>query len=163
VPYGTLFKTKDSKDLILAVGDDRQFRNLCEVLNEPELAENPDYRTNSSRVKNRIVLVEKLRNRISGFESESLLQALLQKHVPAGIVKDVAEALDTEEAKALRLTGRDGLKGLKTVAFTLENINPENKISNPPHFGEHTSEVVNAFKSAGYGKMNGLTDKSHKS
>ncbi len=51
VPY-QVFPAADGH-VIIAVGNDRQFAKLCQVLGEPSLAEEPDYRTNSDRLNNR--------------------------------------------------------------------------------------------------------------
>src|SRR5688572_29543450 len=125
VPYGTIFTTTDQKQLILAIGDDRQFRNLCTVLGKPQIADDPLFSRNSARVKNRIVLNEKLKQLISGHTLEHLLAALERCFVPAGSVKSVSEALSGDAAKNLQLNSeknQEPLLGLKTVAFKLQNL-----------------------------------------
>ncbi|MFO8182681.1 MAG: CoA transferase, partial [Candidatus Aegiribacteria sp.] len=39
VPYGTIFKTADKKEIVLAVGTDKQFGELCRLLGKPDMAE----------------------------------------------------------------------------------------------------------------------------
>ena len=51
VPYD-VFPVADGH-IIIATGNDGQWRKLCEVLGEPTLADHPDYLDNKSRVKNR--------------------------------------------------------------------------------------------------------------
>jgi crotonobetainyl-CoA:carnitine CoA-transferase CaiB-like acyl-CoA transferase len=145
VPYGTLFYTSNQKQIILAIGDDRQFKNLCEVLGEPEIAKDELFSKNAARVKNRIVLNEKLRQLISAINQEELLDKLHEKFVPAGAVKSVAEALNSEEADKLKLNSKKNeaqISGLKTVAFQLEKVTPNNQLLQPPHYGEHTREIL---------------------
>ncbi|KAA9332602.1 CaiB/BaiF CoA transferase family protein [Adhaeribacter soli] len=144
VPYGTIFKTSDQKQLILAIGDDRQFQHLCEVLGAPELASNPLFNRNNARVKNRIVLNEKLKELIAGFNQAELLAELERRFVPAGAVKDVQEALSGKAAQELKLQAKKNgklLVGMKTVAFKLQNL-PNAELLPPPHFGENTVEVL---------------------
>ena len=145
VPYGTIFQTSDQKQLILAIGDDRQFRNLCEVLGNPALAEDELFRKNAGRVKNRSILNEKLRRLIAAFPLEFLLSELERRFVPAGAVKDIATALESPAAKALQLQSENAtFKGLKTVGFKLGKVGPEIVLP-PPHFGEHTFQVLKTY------------------
>lgn len=150
VPYGTIFHTADKKQIILAVGDDRQFQHLCQVLGVPELASDALFSRNAARVKNRTVLNEKLKALIAGFKQAALLEELEKRFVPAGAVKSVAEALSGPAAERLRFAPDSGRKiaGLKTVAFKLENL-PETHLSAPPHFGEHTQQVLQEFGATG--------------
>ena len=57
VPYGTVFETADGKLLTLAVGADRQFRNLCTVLGAPDMGVDERFSTNPQRVRNRDQLI----------------------------------------------------------------------------------------------------------
>lgn len=57
VPYGTTFEAADGKLLTLAVGADRQFRNLCAVLGAPELGVDERFATNPKRVVHRDELI----------------------------------------------------------------------------------------------------------
>jgi crotonobetainyl-CoA:carnitine CoA-transferase CaiB-like acyl-CoA transferase len=147
VPYGTIFTTSDQKQLILAIGDDRQFRNLCQVLGEPGIADDVLFSKNCARVKNRVVLNEKLKMLIAGFTREFVLAELEKRFVPAGAVKSVSEALSGDAAKALQLSSAENgkaLLGLKTVAFRLQKTG-NNDLVPPPHYAQHTREVLQAF------------------
>lgn len=57
VPYGTVFEAADGKLLTLAVGADRQFRNLCAVLGAVQLGVDERFATNPQRVRNRDQLI----------------------------------------------------------------------------------------------------------
>lgn len=57
VPYGTVFEAADGKLLTLAVGADRQFRNLCMVLGADKLGIDERFATNPQRVRNRDQLI----------------------------------------------------------------------------------------------------------
>jgi crotonobetainyl-CoA:carnitine CoA-transferase CaiB-like acyl-CoA transferase len=152
VPYGTVFYTSDKKQIILAIGDDRQFKNLCEVVGEPEMAGDILFSKNAARVKNRIVLNEKLRQLILQFPQQEILDNLHEKYVPVGAVKNVMEALNSEEAEKLKLVSGQKdtqLQGLKTVAFQLENVISENRLLQPPHYGQHTREVLAQISGTG--------------
>jgi crotonobetainyl-CoA:carnitine CoA-transferase CaiB-like acyl-CoA transferase len=90
VPY-QLFATRDSH-IIIAAGNDGQFRRLCGVLALPELAQDARFATNPGRVAHRAVLIPLLAAAIAGLDSAGLLLALEAAGVPAGPVNTVAQA-----------------------------------------------------------------------
>src|SRR5690606_26699122 len=65
VPYQA-FAAKDGH-LIVAVGNNGQFRRLCEAIGAPGLADDPRFVTNEARVENRVALVARLGERIGTF------------------------------------------------------------------------------------------------
>ncbi|HYZ81089.1 MAG TPA: CoA transferase [Solirubrobacteraceae bacterium] len=89
-PY-ELFPASDG-DLVVAVGNERQFAALCEVLDAPELASDPRFATNSDRVANRAVLKEELVARLARAPASEWARRLTAARVPAGVVNDVAGA-----------------------------------------------------------------------
>jgi crotonobetainyl-CoA:carnitine CoA-transferase CaiB-like acyl-CoA transferase len=140
-PYGDVFKTKDSKEIILAVGSDQQFKELCKILRLNFLDQEERFSTNISRVENRKELNVLLQDKIKDFSSKSLLQALELARVPAGIINDMSQVFDIPEAKALILESH-GLRGVRTFpphSDSLSHLLP------PPHFGENTSEILGQF------------------
>ncbi len=89
VPY-QVFPASDGH-LIIATGNDAQFKRLCEVIGSPELAAAPDYRSNADRVANRERLCAQIAERTASFTRESLMAALERAGVPAGPINSVAE------------------------------------------------------------------------
>lgn len=89
VPYQA-FPVADGH-VVIAVGNDGQFRKLCAVLGEPTLADNPDYATNPLRVKHRDPLVERLAGLTGQWKRDDLLKRLDADHVPAGPINTVAD------------------------------------------------------------------------
>jgi crotonobetainyl-CoA:carnitine CoA-transferase CaiB-like acyl-CoA transferase len=79
-------------DLVLAVGNDRQFAALSRVLDAPELADDPRFTTNAARVANRVALREALTRRLASQPAPAWASALSAAGVPAGVVNDVAGA-----------------------------------------------------------------------
>jgi crotonobetainyl-CoA:carnitine CoA-transferase CaiB-like acyl-CoA transferase len=98
-PY-ELYDTRDG-DLVLAVGTDRQFAALCDVLGAPELREDPRYLTNTARVTNRITLKQALEQQLAREPADSWTERLLERGVPAGRVNDVAGAFTLAERLGL--------------------------------------------------------------
>src|SRR5690606_13784406 len=83
VPYGSVFTCKDGLQLVLAIGDDRQFRRLCQALGDAALADMPAFAGNRARVQHRDEVNQQLKKLISQQERAELLQELHRLHVPA--------------------------------------------------------------------------------
>jgi len=95
-PYPTAYG-----DLVIAVGNDRQFQRLGEVLGAPTLGDDERFRSNRDRVLNRVQLREEL-ERLLGLRSATEWAELLQPAgVPAGAVNTIGEALDLAERLGL--------------------------------------------------------------
>jgi crotonobetainyl-CoA:carnitine CoA-transferase CaiB-like acyl-CoA transferase len=99
-PY-ELFAAQDG-ELVLAVGNDRQFGALCDAIGSPELATDARFATNSARVAHRrdlrALLDAALRRRPVG----EWVALLTEARVPAGPVNDVAGAFALAEALGLQ-------------------------------------------------------------
>ncbi|UYZ63501.1 CaiB/BaiF CoA transferase family protein [Hymenobacter weizhouensis] len=119
VPYGTVYQAQDGVRLLLAVGSDPQFRQLCAVLGRPDWAGDARFTTNPARVRHRRELEELLRQRIAEVSGTELLAELERRAVPAGAVRTVGEALQTAAAQAMLLPPAPAFPhaGLRTVAF----------------------------------------------
>ena len=88
VPYQA-FATADGQ-LVIAVGNDGQFRKLCAILGEPGWAEDPRFATNAARLANRAALIPLLAARIATWPAQPLSLALEDEGVPAGPINDLA-------------------------------------------------------------------------
>lgn len=118
-------------ELVLAVGNDRQFAALCEVLGEPGLAADAAYATNPARVENRDSLGNELRRLLAARPAAEWVERLTAARVPAGVVNDLAGAF----ALAAEL-GLEPVVGLPreeggTVALTR---NPIRLSATPPAY-----------------------------
>ena len=83
-PYEVL--PTSNGDIIVAVGNDGQFRRFCEVLG---LEEDPRFATNAQRVANRVALRDKVVVALSRWDRSELLLALEKATVPAGPINSV--------------------------------------------------------------------------
>ena len=120
VPYGTVYRAADGQRLVLAVGTDAQFGTLCAVLQRAHWATEARFATNPARVRHRAALEELLLVRVAELNGWALLHELTRLGVPAGAVRSVGEALDMEQAQAMRLPAQPPqfpYPGLRTVAF----------------------------------------------
>jgi crotonobetainyl-CoA:carnitine CoA-transferase CaiB-like acyl-CoA transferase len=90
-PYD-LFAAGDGTRLVLAVGNDRQFARLCELLGAPALAADPRFATNPARVAARAELRAELKSLLATAPAAEWAERLLAAGVPAGEVNDLAGA-----------------------------------------------------------------------
>lgn len=137
-PYGESFLTKDGKRILLAVGNDKQFQALATVLGKPELAQQPIYKSNENRVVNRVSLITTLALLIKQCESSDLVAKLNASKVPTGLIQTVPEVFETTTARELLMHNR-GINGVRTFVGSGFGVSA---LSAPPHFGEHTDEVL---------------------
>jgi crotonobetainyl-CoA:carnitine CoA-transferase CaiB-like acyl-CoA transferase len=89
VPYQA-FAVADG-EVIVAVGNDRQFKRLCEILDMPELALDERFATNPARVTNRTALIPLLAARIGARGREEFSSALEEAGIRAGPINDIAQ------------------------------------------------------------------------
>lgn len=98
-PY-EVFPTAD-RPLVIAVGNDRQFRALADALGLPGLADDPRFADNASRVRHRDELVAALRQALARRGADEWFTILSAAGVPAGPINDVAQAFALAERLGL--------------------------------------------------------------
>ncbi|MCB9090399.1 MAG: CoA transferase [Calditrichae bacterium] len=149
VPYGSIYRTADGKEIVLGVGNDAQFRRLCRALERPELSDHPDYTINPQRVKNRWQLRAELAEAIGTFPRDELIRALNEQKVPAGGILSMPEVFQQAGGEALLMQGRNGagkgITGLRTLAFQSSALTGRIDLSPPPHLGEHAGEICETY------------------
>ncbi|MEO1450927.1 MAG: CoA transferase, partial [Bacteroidota bacterium] len=138
VPYGSQYQTQDGSSIVLAVGNDRQFSALCEVLG---IHPNPGWATNPGRVLDRSVLESTLQAAFKQQRSEDLMQAFHARNIPAGVVKRMPETLADPLALEILLAE----KGVRRFVGTgLPRID----LSSPPKLGAHNEQIRKEFGGA---------------
>lgn len=90
-PYETL--PTASGPIFLAVGNNRQFAQLAQVLASASLASDARYATNADRLQNRQALRDELTVLLAGHDAAALADRLLRAGVPAAAVQTVDQAL----------------------------------------------------------------------
>ena len=115
VPYG-VFRTGD-RPMVIAVGNDGQFRALVAELGSPELALDANYSTNPARVANRDDLTERLEALLSAAGADEWQARLTAVGVPCGPINDIAQAFDLAERLGLAPVAMAG--GTPTVAHPI--------------------------------------------
>jgi crotonobetainyl-CoA:carnitine CoA-transferase CaiB-like acyl-CoA transferase len=144
VPY-QVFAAADGH-LVIAVGNDGQFRQLATVLGAPELADNPLAATNEARVTNRSVLVPELARLIAPLARADLLARLDGANVPAGPINTVEQVFQDPQVvhRSLRidLTRGSGAPVPSVRTPVVMSNSPVGSDRAPPMLGEHTGEIL---------------------
>ncbi|MBL7863177.1 MAG: CoA transferase [Cyclobacteriaceae bacterium] len=143
-PYGDSFLTKDGKRVLLAIGSNRQFLDLIQVLGLKQLENDVRFSANPERVNNRPALNEFLEKAIEQIESTALMQSLHRKKIPAGLIQNMAEVFEMPTAREI-LLGHNSLQGVRNFVATINHDWPTSTLLPPPHFGEHTREIVDGL------------------
>lgn len=118
-PYGEIFITKDNHQITFAIGSDKQFKHLCDILNLT-LDTNPDYQTNQQRVSNRQTLYSELNKYIMQYDFELLFNACLKHDVPIGKIRNLKEVFELPEAQQLLTSFKyqnNTITSVKSIAF----------------------------------------------
>lgn len=136
-PYQVL-ATADGH-IIVAVGNDGQFRRFCAVLDLPALPDDPRFTTNDRRVANRDALTALLQAALDRRPSAPLLQALEAATVPAGPINTLDQVFDDPQvvARGLRIApeGVPGVRGpwvFSDAELALERTAPILPRQSPP-------------------------------
>ncbi len=138
-PYD-LFATAD-RPMIIAVGNDAQFRRLAEVLQRPDLADNPDYRTNADRVAHRDNLKADLERVLRTHGADDWQRALTASGIPCGPINTIEQAFD--QASRLGLDPVVDAGGMPVVANPVKYTGtPPQYRSAPPQVDADRAEVL---------------------
>ena len=136
-----------SKDhIIIAVGNDSQFRKYCEVANVPELGTNPLFALNRDRVKNRAQLVPILEAVMRTRSKADWLAAFEAAKVPCGAINNLAEVFADPQIQSRSMVTHwqhPHQSDLQLVSSPLKlSATPVRCDLPPPLLGQHTHEVL---------------------
>jgi crotonobetainyl-CoA:carnitine CoA-transferase CaiB-like acyl-CoA transferase len=137
VPY-QVFETSDSF-VIIAVGNDGQFRKFCKVLGCVSLADDSKYATNTARVENRDALTSILNAKVITFEKLALLAQCDAVGVPAGPINTMDEVFkDPQIRHRSMVMDLDGVPSVRLPISFSESDLGKHKAS--PKLGGDTDE-----------------------
>ncbi|KRA53714.1 CoA-transferase [Pseudoxanthomonas sp. Root65] len=149
VPY-QVFAVADGH-IVVAVGNDRQFARLCELMDVSALADDARFTTNAGRVRHRDVLVPPLQAALLSRGRHAWLSMFEAAGIPCGPVNDLADVFADPQVQA-----RGMVAGLPhPLADALPLVNSPIRLSAtpvvhrhaPPLLGQHTDDVL---REAGY-------------
>ncbi|MFB9127626.1 CoA transferase [Paraburkholderia dipogonis] len=160
VPYQD-FPTADGY-MIIAVGNDRQFSNFCNVLGHSEWAEDQRFATNPARVKNRTCLVAWI-NRVTVERTTAEWVTLMENAgVPCGPINTLDRVFADPQVKARGMRIEMGHSVAGTVPLVANPIRmsetPVSYRRAPPTLGEHTSEVLQSWLGMGEDEVQTLRE-----
>ena len=139
VPYQT-FATLDGY-IIVAVGNDSQFRKLCAAIGKPNLGEDPLYLSNALRVAHRESLVVEIQASMVNQSMDQWLEILESAGVPCGPINTIDRLFSDPQTRE-RGTQLD-LEGMPLVANPIKYSRSEiNYRIKPPELGVDTDRVL---------------------
>jgi len=144
-PYGEAFNCADDTALILAVGNDKQFGQLCQLLDIEELSDDSRFVTNAQRVINRGKLNAYLAESFKEKEADEWHALLIEAKIPCGKILPMDQVFAQNSAKNLVFSNLDQELhqcGLRTFVGEIEKLDRIPHIIPPVHFGENTDEVL---------------------
>lgn len=144
VPYQT-FQTSDGW-MIVAAGNDSQYRKFVEAGGETSLATDPRFLTNPQRVKERATLVPLLSEMTQKKTKEEWISLLETAGVPCGPINDLAEVFQNEQVIAReikQIISHPTAGKVELVASPMRlSKTPATIRSAPPTLGQHTNEIL---------------------
>lgn len=144
VPYEVL-EAADGP-FVLAIGNDRQFRTLCDaVLEDESLRDAPEFRRNADRVANRAALSDRLAAHFRRQPRDHWMARLAAARLPAGTVRSVDQALASEQTVGRSLLHRfEGGQGgpIRVVGYPVRFGDGLPAPRRPPALGEGGEAVA---------------------
>jgi crotonobetainyl-CoA:carnitine CoA-transferase CaiB-like acyl-CoA transferase len=146
VPYQT-FQAADQA-FVVAVGNDRQFTALCDLMGQPDWADDPRFATNPQRLAHRAEVVSALQSIFVTRPASHWVDALLAVGIPTGPINSVMQALHDPQVQSRGMVQSvqtaDG--ELPLVASPLHFTGtPASLRLPPPALGEHTEVVLHEW------------------
>lgn len=143
-PYG-YFDTGDG-GIVMAVGNDSQFANLCRLMGREDLIGSPDFASNSDRKQNQEALFAIINEEFSTITSADLLVKLESFGIPAGAVRKLSEVLTSEDTKQrnaiLSVPLSDGSTfQVSGGGWRIDGTTAEVRMP-PPKLNEHAEEIL---------------------
>jgi len=147
-PYGPL-STGDG-EIVVAIGNDPQFRRLCQALESPHLSDDPRFATAPQRSLNRCELRPLLEDALSSRSSAQWFEALTEARIPCAPINDVGQGLEFAERIGLKPVvdvgeGKDTLPGIRNPITFSET--PVSYDLVPPGHDAHREAVLDWLRS----------------
>lgn len=136
--------------MLLAVGNDRQFRSCCAVLGCPELADDARFISNALRVQHRDALIPLLAVQLLQHGVAHWVKALSEQHVPCGPINNLEQVFADPQVQARSMH----IQAMHSKGYQVPMVANPVKFSAtplsfdqaPPELGEHTDAVLQLLK-----------------
>lgn len=155
VPY-QVFEAADGH-VVVAVGNDRQYRSFCDVIARPDLAGDERFRTNDARIEHRELLVGLIAEEVRKCDKAALVAAMEAAGVPGGPINNLAEVFASDQVAArgmkIAMPYPDSAEGeVRLIGNPIKfSRTPVTYRQAPPTCGQHTQEVLEEFNLTGAG------------
>ena len=142
-PYGG-YQTADGKIIVISIQNEREWTRFCkEILERPEMVDDPRFSTNQARVVNRPAVNKAINAVFSSYTRPELTHKLRQSAIAYGMVNSVA---DLSQHPQLRRWPMETDQGLATlVAPPLITEHDDHHFRPVPALGEHTEKIRAEF------------------
>jgi crotonobetainyl-CoA:carnitine CoA-transferase CaiB-like acyl-CoA transferase len=146
VPY-QVFETSDGH-IVVAIGNDGQFRKFCDFAGAPALAQDPRFATNPARIRQRDELIPEMSGIIARQSSAYWIRELERVGVPCGPINDLAQVFADPHVQARGMTVElphpaAGGELTRLIANPIKlSHTPIQYDRAPPTLGQHTDEVL---------------------
>lgn len=146
-PYEA-FPTSDG-NIILAIGNDAQFRRFCSMVGIAEWADDPKFATNKARVQNRVELIPFLSEIFRKEDSQTWISRLSAEGIPCGPINDLEAVFADAQVQHRNVAGSLPHSAAGEVPMVANPIRfsqtPAEYRLGPPVLGEHTRDVLKAL------------------
>ena len=144
MPYQT-FATKDGH-IIMAVANDRQFKEYCAILGVPHLADDERFRLNRGRVVNRADLIPLLTEPMQARTTADWVAAFESAAIPCGPINSIDQVFANEQVMArglqIGLTRDDGVQVPGVANPIVFSGTPIEYDKAPPKLGDGTEKIL---------------------
>lgn len=144
VPY-QVFPTMD-QDMVVAVGNDKQFEKFAAALGLPELARDEKFRMNKNRVENRELLITIITQKMKTKPARHWRELLHEAGIPNGPINDMLSLFEDPQVMAREMVvemAHPTAKKIKMVGSPLKlSRTPVEMRRHPPLYGEHTEDIL---------------------
>ncbi|MDH3462578.1 MAG: CoA transferase [Acidimicrobiia bacterium] len=143
-PYEA-YQTADGYVTVGATGPPGVFRQFCEAIGTPELADSPDYVDNAGRVANQDALRKEVERQTRTRPTDHWVAVFTELGMPSGAIRDIGEALEAEQTNALDLivdAPHSALGSYRTIRHPLRVGSDMPGPQGAPLLGEHTRELL---------------------
>ena len=158
VPYQAFATTNGF--IILAIGNDSQFTNFCQLAGQADLAGHPDFSTNQNRVINREKLIPLIEQMMNKHNDEWWLENLSAKGIPCGPINTIDQVFADPQVRyrGMQVNLKHSKAGTSpSVANPIKfSETPVNYHLAPPTLGQHSSQILSELLGLPADKIDGL-------
>ena len=160
VPYQD-FSCSDG-DILVALGNDRQFRSFCDLIGRPDLPDDPRFIDNGNRSPNRKALQDEMGAAIAKWKSDDLIAAMEAAKLPGGRVNEIPDILADEHIAArgvIKDMARSDGTPVKVLGYPGKfSKTPADYRRAPPRSGEDTRDVLSDVLGLSEGQIAALVE-----